>query len=508
MADAGAGRAIALPASILSLTRRSARAKAGGRIRYSSNAVSDIVQRFARIAVEQPARPLIYAPASGHSLSASRVWQTHLELREQLSTLGIRPGHLVVSAAGNRPESISLLLACLSLGAPLMPIDAGATAAEVADFAARFGAFAVVLSEGRSLRVKRHPADPATYADAALLKLTSGTTGFPKAILTNESHLVADAERIMGTMGITDRDTQLAVLPLSHSYGLGNLIMPLLLRGTAIVLRDSFVPTQVLLDAHGFGSRVLAGVPYMFKYLVANPPAETWPSCLRLLISAGARLDVQTSRGFHDRFGIKIHSFYGTSETGGIAYDASDALIPDGDVGTSMPGVTISMRTDDEAPAGSGRIFVRSDSVAAGYTEDDDENGFIDGGFLTGDLGFIDGDGHVTLTARASAAANVAGRKVHPGEVERVLRSMAGVDDVCVFAGPDPRRGQQILACIISRQLSSALEVRQFCAARLAPHKVPRAIIFLPALPLTPRGKTDRARLLSLAMEHLDDESR
>jgi acyl-coenzyme A synthetase/AMP-(fatty) acid ligase len=67
--------------------------------------------------------------------------------------------------------------------------------------------------------------------------------------------------------------------------------------------------------------------------------------------------------------------------------------------------------------------------------------------------------------------------------------------------------GAADLACIISRQLSSALEVRQFCAARLAPHKVPRAIMFLPALPLTPRGKTDRARLLSLALERADDES-
>ncbi len=284
--------------------------------------------------------------------------------------------------------------------------------------------------------------------------------------------------------------------------------MPLLLQGTAILLRDSFVPSQVLLDAHALQSRVFAGVPYMFNFLAANTPAEDWPSSLRLLISAGARLDAQTSQAFHDRFGLKIHSFYGASETGGIAYDASDALMPEGHVGTAMPGVTILVRPDDEAAEGSGRIFVRSDSVAAGYTEDDEESSFIDGGFLTGDLGCVDSRGDLTLTGRASPAVNVAGRKVHPAEVERVLRTMNGVDDVCVIAAPDPRRGQQILACIISRQLSSALEVRQFCAARLAPHKVPRAIIFLPSLPVTPRGKIDRGRLLALALERLDDESR
>ena len=86
----------------------------------------------------------------------------------------------------------------------------------------------------------------------------------------------------------------------------------------------------------------------------------------------------------------------------------------DGQVGMAMPGVTISLQPDDEAAAGSGRVFVCSDSVARGYTEDDDERAFIDGGFLTGDFGFVDSLGQLTLTGRASAAVNVAGRKVHP----------------------------------------------------------------------------------------------
>jgi long-chain acyl-CoA synthetase len=470
--------------------------------------VSDIVQRFARIANDQPDRPIIYAPALNETLTASRVWQSHQELQQQLSRLGIQPGQLVVSALGNRSAAIPLLLACLSLRVPLMPIDASATAAEVEQFADRFGAFVVAVPNGSNVRLLPQQATPAMYVDASLLKLTSGSTGFPKAILTAESHLIADGERIIEAMGIAAGDTQLAVIPLSHSYGFGNLVMPLLLQGTAMVLRDSFVPSQLLGDAITFRLRVFAGVPYMFNYLTTNPPADGWPSCLLLLISAGARLDTQTAHAFRERFGLKIHSFYGASETGGIAYDASDALMAEGQVGTAMPGVTISLRQDEEAAEGSGRIFVDSSSVALGYSEEDDESAFVDGGFLTGDLGYMDAGGHVTLTGRASPAVNVAGRKVHPAEVERVLLSMNGVDDVCVIAAPDPRRGQQILACIVSRQLSSALEVRQFCAARLAPHKVPRAIIFLTALPLTPRGKTDRARLLSLALERLADESK
>ena len=195
------------------------------------------------------------------------------------------------------------------------------------------------------------------YGDAALLKLTSGSTGFPKAILTHEAHLVADGERIIEAMGISAADTQLAVIPLSHAYGFGNLILPLLLQGTAILLRDSFVPSQVLLDARGAQCRVFAGVPYMFSFLAANAPADDWPACLQLMISAGARLDAHTSQAFYERFGIKIHSFYGASETGGIAYDASDALMPEGHVGVAMPGVTISVRPTAIYAGAAGHLY-------------------------------------------------------------------------------------------------------------------------------------------------------
>ena len=79
-------------------------------------------------------------------------------------------------------------------------------------------------------------------------------------------------------------------IPLSHSYGLGVLLMPLLLQGTAIVLRESFVPHQLPADARQFGARVFPGVPFMFEYFVANPPAGGWPPGAAALISAGAPL--------------------------------------------------------------------------------------------------------------------------------------------------------------------------------------------------------------------------
>ena len=93
-----------------------------------------------------------------------------------------------------------------------------------------------------------------------------------------------------------------------------------------MVLRESFVPHQLPADAGCFDATTFPGVPFMFEYFIANPPETGWPRGLRRLISAGARLPVETVRGFFDRFGVKIHSFYGASESGGISYDDSDEV--------------------------------------------------------------------------------------------------------------------------------------------------------------------------------------
>jgi acyl-CoA synthetase (AMP-forming)/AMP-acid ligase II len=111
----------------------------------------------------------------------------------------------------------------------------------------------------------------------------------------------------------------------------------------------------------------------------------------------------------------------------------------------------------------------------------------------------------LTLVGRASSFVNVAGRKVQPEEVERILRDMPGIRDVRVVAAPDPRRGQQIVACIVADPAASVgvLDVRRFCGARLASYKIPRSIVFLDTLPLTPRGKVDRTALDDLVRHRL-----
>jgi acyl-CoA synthetase (AMP-forming)/AMP-acid ligase II len=453
--------------------------------------MSELIARFAAVRRDDPARPLIHRPGHNDTLSAAFIWDAHLALADTLSRRGVSAGHLVVSAVGNTAASVPLLLACRAIGAALMAVDAGATRIEIDGLAERFGAAASVGPSPRGdADVQVVAAESRTYPGVAMLKLTSGSTGQPKAALTTEAQLVADAVHIIHAMGIRPDDTQIAAIPVSHSYGLGNLMLPLLMQGTAFVLRESFVPHQLADDARRAGVRVFPGVPFMFDYFLANPPAAGWPPSLRLLISAGAPLAPATGRAFVERFGVKIHSFYGATETGGIAYDDGDDAPGEGNViGRVMPGVTVTLRED-------GRIHVASDAVAYGYCGGDGD-AFVDGGFLTGDCGAFDACGRLALVGRVSSFVNVAGRKVQPDEVERVLHAMPGVADVRVVAADDPRRGQQLVACIVAAPASgiTTLAVRQFCASRLAPHKIPRVVVFLEAIPLTVRGKTDRAAL-------------
>jgi long-chain acyl-CoA synthetase len=432
-----------------------------------------------------------------------------------LAAAGVSDGHVIVSVVGNRPEFLGLLLAVWSLGAAVMPVDLDTNDDEVARLAARFGAAGIVrvrrapeaedcvpLGDALSFRTSA-PGSWARLPGAVVLKLTSGSSGAPKAVRAVEATLLNDADHIVSAMGIRPDDTQIAVIPLSHSYGFGNLVLPLLCQGTAMVLRESFVPQAVCADARLFGARVIPGVPFMFQHFAAYPPEDGWPPSLTLVISAGARLAPETIRAFWDRFHIKVHSFYGTSETGGIAYDHSSEVDDGSTVGWPMAEVHVELREGD-VPDGYGRVHVQSNAVAPDYVGDpDDSESLADGGFLTGDYGRFLPDGRLMLAGRISSFINVAGRKVQPGEVERLLREVPGIVAARVLAAADPVRGEQIAAVVVGESSLTVSVIRRYCAERLPAHKIPRIIVIATAMPMTARGKTDYRALQALVSGHV-----
>jgi long-chain acyl-CoA synthetase len=484
--------------------------------------VSEIVERFQRIRRDTPSRPLLHVPSAGASLSAEDIWTRARQQQARLAALGLDADHLVISVAGNRPAAVPLWLACRSLGITLMPLDGGTPLAEVTALARRFGATAAILpgsTAGLDALGAVTPFDdplvvvmlanavpaPELYRGAAALKVTSGSTGLPKATFTLESQLIADTAHIMMAMDIGRDDCQIALIPISHAYGLGNLVIPLFVQGTPIVLREAFVPQQLYADATTYEARVFQGVPFMFGHFAANRESIAWPRAIQKLVSAGAPLDPVMAGAFARTFGVKIHSFYGTSESGGIAFDDSPDADDGGTVGHALPGVTITLRADEGAPVDGGRVHIASAAVSSGYAgQPPSDDGFTGGGFLTGDFGRFDARQRLVLTGRASSFINVAGKKIQPQEVEDVLRAMPLIDDVRVLGVADAARGQQVVACVVPRSPDvTALAIRQFCGSRLAAHKIPRTIVWLECIPLTERGKTDRAKLESLVRAHL-----
>ncbi len=485
-----------------------------------------VVERFGRVLRDQPDRPLVHLPLAGRSVTSAHLWEASTHQRSRLEQLGLGPDHLLIYAAGNRVDLLALWLACGRLGVSLMPVDAGSSLAEIGALATQFGATAIVLADslpippglGRaSLYVQglnvvtpraASPA-PGMYSGAAVLKLTSGSTGLPKATSTTDEQLVNDADHITTAMDIRATDCQLAAIPLSHSYGIGNLVLPLLLQGTPMVLRETFVPHQFRADAHTYGIRIFPGVPFMFEHFSAHLSPGAWPTGTGLLISAGARLERESSRAFFGSFGLKIHSFYGTSETGGISYDDSHDIEDEATVGRALPGVSLSLRPEDGVPETGGRVHVSGNAVASGYAGGEPfESGDAGEGFLTADVGRFTHREQLVLTGRVSSFINVAGRKVQPEEVESVLRAIPGIRDARVIGAPDAARGEHIVACLVAQGVPpGTLAVRQFCAARLAPHKIPRTIVMLDRVPLTERGKTDHRRLREAVEAHLRKDS-
>jgi long-chain acyl-CoA synthetase len=209
------------------------------------------------------------------------------------------------------------------------------------------------------------------------------------------------------------------------------------------------------------------------------------------VISAGAPLHATTAERVRDVFDREVHVFYGASECGGIAYDREGGAAFRGTVGRPIDGVSI--RLTDR-----GEVTVRSAAVGLRRLPEDD--GRIDGGeFRSADIASLTADGELTLLGRADALINVGAKKVHPAEVETVLRAMPGVREAFVVGVPAEGDERTIVRAFVAcdPDALSYAAIASWCREHLAAHKVPRSIVRVASLPRNARGKIDRVALLA-----------
>lgn len=380
-------------------------------------------------------------------------------------------GRAVVFAMPNGLDWLGLFLALQQAGAVVVPLDAGEPVAaqrRLAD-ALRAGYWwvngrLVPLSGARRYR------DPAV----CLIKLTSGSTSRPRPLVFTAGQLLADARQVTGTMGIGSRDLNYGLIPLGHSYGLGNLTIPLLAQGIPLVCGSAPLPHAIAADFARWRPTVFPGVPAMWRALTA---ANVALRGLRLGITAGAPLPPGVAREFASRFGRPLHSFYGSSETGGIAYDATGRATLAGGVGSAMSGVSFEERPGQRLRVSSAAVFTHGNRRR--------RNGR--GVWIMPDRVAVNARGGLTLLGRRGTVVKIAGRRVNLGEVAARLRRLPEVGEVWVAVGPgaEPLLG----AAVASRR--SVMALREELAADTAAWKIPRRWVVLPELPVTARGKPD-----------------
>jgi acyl-CoA synthetase (AMP-forming)/AMP-acid ligase II len=314
------------------------------------------------------------------------------------------------------------------------------------------------------------------------LKATSATGGAARFVAFTAEQLAADAENIVAMMGLRPDWSNLGVISLAHSYGFSNLVLPLLLHGIPLILAPAPLPEIVRRAVENEKAITLPAVPAMWR---AWHQADAIPPAVRLAISAGAPLPISLEQEIFQSSGLKIHNFLGSSECGGIAYDATETPRTDATLaGTPMRNVNLSVNA-------AGCLTVQSRAVAESYWPE--KSVLLGGGiFQTSDLAELK-DGHVFLRGRLGDQINVAGRKVSPEAIERVLLAHPQVHECLVFGAPsrDAERLEIIVAIVAAEASEPAL--KQFLLERLPAWQVPREWRFVDALPANARGKVSRA---------------
>ena len=422
-------------------------------------------------------RPLLIETETGRSWTGPELTAAALERAAQLpATLR---GRSLAFCLPNGAEWVALFLAIQYRGAIAVPLDPSLSAG-VQDRVAQLLGVQFLWSTDGVRPVTRTPKTARRYCCG---KITSGTSGQTKAVLCAATHLIADGRNIISSMRIRTTDRNLASIPFGHSYGLGNLVMPLLLQGTAAVTTAEYLPHEILRLITVHRVTVFPTVPAVLRAL-AQLPGLTAPDQLRVVISAGGPLSAEVAQLFYHRYGRRIHNFYGASETGGICYDRTGAATLSGrGVGTPLTGVEVAVRRD-------GRICVTSGAVAAPRHR-----------ITLADLGHWNPRGELALSGRSIPLANLGGKKVAPAEVEACLRQCASVTDAWVTVLQDVR-GNDYLAAAVETKLARG-ELELMLEQCLPAWQLPKRYWFGQILPRTDRGKIDTAYLRARLMASL-----
>ncbi|ROR91402.1 class I adenylate-forming enzyme family protein [Nocardioides aurantiacus] len=415
----------------------------------------------------------------------------------------LRPGDRVALLLTGSPAYVELVLSLLRRGVFCVPMDVGLTPAERAPLLADVDPVLVVEDqEHLEALLAAHPDDPALGPPRGRpVHLTSGTTGRPKGVwsgLLDEADGAALAAEERDLWGFAADDVNLVLSPLHHSAPLRFALGTRLAGGRVVVPGPFDVErvTRAIVEEH---PTTMFCVPAHLQRLFAHWNDVGVPDLdgFRLVAHAGAPCPDHVKRRLVELFPAgSTWEFYGSTEGQFTACRSEEWLRRPGTLGPARPGRTMTVDDDGRLwcvvpPHARFEYLGAPEKTAAAWRETPDGPAFT-----VGDLGHVDGDGHVHLDGRREDLVISGGVNVYPAEVERALTEVRGVVDVAVFGVPDETWGQRVCAAVVGDVEEAAL--REHARTRLAPAKRPKDYRRLDELPRTPTGKVRRLDLPGL----------
>jgi malonyl-CoA/methylmalonyl-CoA synthetase len=459
-----------------------------------------------------------------------------------LQSLGVQPGDRVALQLTKSLEFILLHLATIWVGAITLPLNLAYPPDEIEYFLSDSGAklfFTLEASKEKFKSIRpRLPelqeciflnlAEPNQFnslisnlsspttnyqssshisssTDTAVIIYTSGTTGRPKGAEITHSNLVSNLQSLHQAWGWSPDDVLLHVLPIFHVHGLFVALHGALHAGATTLLMREFDARRTLQMLASGQCTVFMAVPTIHQRLLDVPDANQFDlSHVRLITSGSDRLPDEVFTGFQQTFGYTLLERYGMTETG---MNCSNPLKGErrlGSVGLPLSGVEVRVvnpENDQSLAAGEiGEVQLRGPNAFKGYWKQPQktaESFTADGWFRTGDLGFLEPDGYLTLCGRSKDLIISGGLNIYPPEVERVLAEHPSVAACAVIGCPDREWGERVTAVVVLNRGESVLEADliAFCRERLAPYKSPKSIVFKNELPRNAMGKVQKAEL-------------
>jgi malonyl-CoA/methylmalonyl-CoA synthetase len=489
---------------------------------------------YARLAAgfPDPATPFLHL-ADGATVTYGDLEKRSAAFANVLRTCGVGIGDRVAVQAEKSVDMLMLYLGALRAGAVFLPLNTAYTAGEldhflrdaepalfVCDPAMREAAEALArevgvprvetLGSGREGSLSSLTDACATTFDdvaredddLAAILYTSGTTGRSKGAMLSHDNLGSNAFMLREEWRFTAADVLLHALPIFHTHGLFVATNIVLAAGASMIFLPRFDAGEVI--ARLPTATTMMGVPTFYIRLLDDPRFDrALTRHMRLFVSGSAPLSADIHREFRERTGHAILERYGMTETNMNISNPYEGERIAGTVGLPLPGVSIRIADPDtgaEMPVGAvGVVEIAGPNVFKGYWRMPEKTAaeFRDGHFVSGDLGFIDERGYVTLVGRAKDLIISGGYNVYPAEVETALDELPQVHESAVIAVPHRDLGEAPVAIIVPREKGfvDADAIRAGLADRLARYKQPRAILFVEALPKNAMGKVQKALL-------------